>query len=131
MAGGPLRVVATAGAAVAAGMFTLSMASSVSLNVLSTVVERQRVLVPTRIHRFIGHFIIVVLRYWYCLNIHYLVCLGDLSLQKKTAPQCACCKGRGFTECRLCKGESTIDWSPLYDPVISRPCVCPTCDGNK
>lgn len=41
--GGPLRVVATAGAAVAAGMFTLSMASSVSLNVLSTVVERQRV----------------------------------------------------------------------------------------
>lgn len=92
MAGGPLRVVATAGAAVAAGMFTLSMASSVSLNVLSTVVEKRR---------------------------------------KKTAPPCACCKGRGFTECRLCKGESTIDWSPLYDPVISKPCICPTCDGNK
>jgi len=87
-----LRVVATAGAAVAAGMFTLSMASSVSLNVLSTVVEKRR---------------------------------------KKTAPPCACCKGRGFTECRLCKGESTIDWSPLFDPVINRPCICPTCDGNK
>lgn len=43
MKGGPLRVVATAGAAVAAGMFTLSMASSVSLGVLSTVVEAQRV----------------------------------------------------------------------------------------
>ncbi|KAG0626126.1 hypothetical protein M758_2G104200 [Ceratodon purpureus] len=92
MRGGPLRIVATAGAAVAAGMFTLSMASSVSLGVLSTVVERQR---------------------------------------KKTAPQCACCKGRGFTECRLCKGESTIEWSPLYDPVVPRRCLCPTCDGNK
>lgn len=45
MRGGPLRVVATAGAAVAAGMFTLSMASSVSLGVLSTVVEKQRVMV--------------------------------------------------------------------------------------
>jgi hypothetical protein len=90
--GGPLRLVATAGAVVAAGIFSLSMVSSVALSTFQTIVENKR---------------------------------------KKTAPKCKVCKGRGFTECRLCKGESTIDWSPLFDPVVMKPCVCPTCDGNK
>ncbi|CAM6027264.1 unnamed protein product [Sphagnum balticum] len=90
--GGPLRLVATAGAVVAAGIFSLSMVSSVALSTFQTIVENKR---------------------------------------KKTAPKCKVCKGRGFTECRLCRGESTIDWSPLFDPVVMKPCVCPTCDGNK
>jgi len=92
MRGGPLRLVATAGAAVTAGIFTLSMLSSVSLGAFQTVMENKR---------------------------------------KKTGAKCGCCKGRGFVECRLCKGDSTIEWSPLYDPVVTKPCVCPTCDGNK
>ncbi|KAG6554713.1 hypothetical protein Mapa_003732 [Marchantia paleacea] len=51
--------------------------------------------------------------------------------RKKTAPDCSICKGRGFTECRLCKGSSVISWSPLLDPAVIKPCLCPTCDGNK
>ena len=43
MRGGPLRVVATAGAAVTAGIFTLSMLSSVSLGAFQAVVENKRV----------------------------------------------------------------------------------------
>lgn len=44
MRGGPLRLVATAGAAVVAGVFTLSMVSSVSLRAFQFVVENKRVL---------------------------------------------------------------------------------------
>ncbi|KAL3677753.1 hypothetical protein R1sor_020709 [Riccia sorocarpa] len=51
--------------------------------------------------------------------------------RKMTAPPCRICKGRGFTECRLCKRSSVIHWSPLLDPVVKKPCLCPTCDGNK
>ncbi|KAL2613586.1 hypothetical protein R1flu_025278 [Riccia fluitans] len=51
--------------------------------------------------------------------------------RKKTARSCRICKGRGFTKCRLCKGNSVIHWSPLLDPVVKKPCLCPTCDGNK
>lgn len=43
MRGGPLRLVATAGAAVTAGIFTLSMLSSVSLGAFQTVMENKRV----------------------------------------------------------------------------------------
>ena len=43
MRGGPLRVVASAGAAVATGRFTASTVSSVSLGRLYTVVERPQV----------------------------------------------------------------------------------------
>ncbi|KAE8674692.1 putative Polyol/monosaccharide transporter 5 [Hibiscus syriacus] len=32
---------------------------------------------------------------------------------------------------RLCNGNATIKWSPLYDPIHINPCVCPTCDGNR
>ncbi|KAJ7530791.1 hypothetical protein O6H91_14G019400 [Diphasiastrum complanatum] len=51
--------------------------------------------------------------------------------RKKTAPPCGVCKGLGFVQCKLCKGKSVIDWSPLYDPVVLKPCVCPTCEGNR
>ncbi|XP_057827197.2 uncharacterized protein LOC131038693 isoform X1 [Cryptomeria japonica] len=51
--------------------------------------------------------------------------------RKKTAPPCSVCNGRGFMQCKLCGGRATIDWSPLYDPVISKLCVCPTCEGNR
>ncbi|XP_057494500.1 protein BUNDLE SHEATH DEFECTIVE 2, chloroplastic [Actinidia eriantha] len=51
--------------------------------------------------------------------------------RKKFALPCGVCKGKGFYMCKLCKGNSTIEWSPLYDPVFINPCVCPTCEGNR
>ncbi|KAL5768955.1 hypothetical protein ACOSP7_015505 [Xanthoceras sorbifolium] len=50
---------------------------------------------------------------------------------KKFALPCGVCKGKGFYICKLCKGNATIQWSPLYDPVFINPCLCPTCDGNR
>ncbi|KAF5200331.1 plastid transcriptionally active protein [Thalictrum thalictroides] len=51
--------------------------------------------------------------------------------RKKYASPCGNCRGKGFYTCKLCKGNSTIKWSPLYDPVVINPCVCPTCEGNR
>ncbi|XP_059644404.1 uncharacterized protein LOC132286154 [Cornus florida] len=51
--------------------------------------------------------------------------------RKKFALPCGICKGKGFYMCKLCKGKSTIQWSPLYDPIVINPCLCPTCDGNR
>ncbi|CAM6095555.1 unnamed protein product [Calypogeia fissa] len=51
--------------------------------------------------------------------------------KKATAPPCRVCSGKGFIPCQLCQGKSVIYWSPLYDPVVPRPCLCPTCDGNR
>jgi len=44
---------------------------------------------------------------------------------------CGACRGKGFYICKLCKGNASIHWSPLYDPVAINPCLCPTCDGNR
>lgn len=52
-------------------------------------------------------------------------------LQKKNAIPCDICRGKGFYICKLCKGNATIKWSPLYDPVFINPCLCPTCDGHR
>ncbi|KAF5945803.1 hypothetical protein HYC85_016031 [Camellia sinensis] len=51
--------------------------------------------------------------------------------QKKFALACGVCKEKGFYICKLCKGKSTIHWSPLYNPLVINPCLCPTCDGNS
>ncbi|PIA42505.1 hypothetical protein AQUCO_02000158v1 [Aquilegia coerulea] len=51
--------------------------------------------------------------------------------RKKYASPCGNCQGKGFYTCKLCKGNSTIQWSPLYDPLVINPCVCPTCEGNR
>ncbi|KAI3973984.1 hypothetical protein MKX01_030560 [Papaver californicum] len=51
--------------------------------------------------------------------------------RKKDASPCGICRGKGFYICKLCKGNSTIEWSPLYDPVVINPCLCPTCEGNR
>lgn len=51
--------------------------------------------------------------------------------RKKYASLCGVCQGKGFYTCKLCKGDSTIKWSPLYDPVVINPCLCPTCEGNR
>lgn len=47
------------------------------------------------------------------------------------AAPCGSCKGKGFYICKLCKGNATIKWSPLYDPIFINPCLCPTCEGNR
>ncbi|KNA03907.1 hypothetical protein SOVF_204670 isoform A [Spinacia oleracea] len=51
--------------------------------------------------------------------------------RKRTAKPCQGCKGKGFHICKLCKGNATIQWSPLYDPIHINPCQCPTCDGHR
>ncbi|KAG7659627.1 Heat shock protein DnaJ cysteine-rich domain superfamily [Arabidopsis suecica] len=51
--------------------------------------------------------------------------------RKKSGMVCRVCRGKGFYICKLCKGNATIKWSPLYDPVCINPCLCPTCDGHR
>ncbi|CAH8347792.1 unnamed protein product [Eruca vesicaria subsp. sativa] len=51
--------------------------------------------------------------------------------RKKSGLCCGVCRGKGFYICKLCKGNATIIWSPLYDPVCINPCLCPTCDGHR
>ncbi|KAL7134629.1 hypothetical protein ABFS83_11G040100 [Erythranthe nasuta] len=56
-----------------------------------------------------------------------------ISSIKKTkyGKSCRACKAIGYYKCKLCEGNGTIKWSPLYDPIFINPCVCPTCDGFK
>ncbi|KAM7268924.1 hypothetical protein ACFE04_011090 [Oxalis oulophora] len=51
--------------------------------------------------------------------------------QKKFAVPCGECRGKGFYICKLCNGNATIQWSPMYDPLVINPCLCPTCDGHR
>ncbi|KAJ8551177.1 hypothetical protein K7X08_000547 [Anisodus acutangulus] len=51
--------------------------------------------------------------------------------KEKFGKICSYCRGNGFYKCKVCKGNGTIRWSPLYDPVFVNPCVCPTCDGHR
>ncbi|XP_058206819.1 protein BUNDLE SHEATH DEFECTIVE 2, chloroplastic isoform X3 [Rhododendron vialii] len=51
--------------------------------------------------------------------------------RRKFALPCGVCNGIGFYICKLCKGNSTIEWSPTYDPQVINPCLCPTCDGVR
>lgn len=92
MRGSPLRLIAVAGGAIMAGVFTLSFTTSVSIQAFQAVLEFKK---------------------------------------KKTAPRCTVCKGKGLIDCRLCHGRSVIDWTPLYNPPVTSPCLCPTCDGNR
>ncbi|KAG8367460.1 hypothetical protein BUALT_Bualt16G0074400 [Buddleja alternifolia] len=55
----------------------------------------------------------------------------DIFKKKKYGRSCGTCRAIGYYTCKLCKGNGTIKWSPLYDPVFINPCVCPTCDGFK
>ncbi|CAA0806397.1 Unknown protein [Striga hermonthica] len=51
--------------------------------------------------------------------------------KKKHGKPCWACKAVGYYACKLCRGNGTLKWSPLFDPVYINPCVCPTCDGFK
>ncbi|XP_031474535.1 uncharacterized protein LOC116246807 [Nymphaea colorata] len=64
------------------------------------------------------------------LAIRALQSVSDAK-KRKIATRCEACNGSGFYPCKLCKGKSTIEWSPLFDPVVINPCLCPTCEGNK
>ncbi|KDP32367.1 hypothetical protein JCGZ_13292 [Jatropha curcas] len=55
---------------------------------------------------------------------------AELKLKANAMP-CGICRGKGFYICKLCKGNATIKWSPLYDPIAVNPCLCPTCEGNR
>uniref|UniRef100_A0A7N0THG5 Uncharacterized protein n=1 Tax=Kalanchoe fedtschenkoi TaxID=63787 RepID=A0A7N0THG5_KALFE len=51
--------------------------------------------------------------------------------ERKGGLSCLVCRGVGYRICKLCKGNSTIHWSPLCHPVAFNPCLCPTCDGHR
>ncbi|KAG4378872.1 hypothetical protein AAZX31_17G114000 [Glycine max] len=51
--------------------------------------------------------------------------------REKVALPCWVCRGKGFYICKLCNGNATISWSPMFDPIAVNPCVCPTCEGNR
>ncbi|XVE98287.1 hypothetical protein REPUB_Repub03eG0092400 [Reevesia pubescens] len=70
------------------------------------------------------------------LNLTTIVAVGALrslaeKKRKRLALACGVCNRKGFYICKLCNGNATIKWSPLYDPIHINPCVCPTCDGNR
>ncbi|ONH98267.1 hypothetical protein PRUPE_7G238900 [Prunus persica] len=72
---------------------------------------------------------------FFTLNLASTATIGALRLateskRRKIALPCGVCRGKGFYICKLCKGNNTIEWSPLYDPIAINPCLCPTCDGN-
>ena len=71
------------------------------------------------------------LHYFFVSSFGSPIFLVAVLVQRKVAPPCALCRGKGFVMCKLCKGNATIYWSPLYDPVAINPCLCPTCDGNR
>ncbi|KAL2929509.1 3-oxoacyl-[acyl-carrier-protein] synthase 3 [Bienertia sinuspersici] len=51
--------------------------------------------------------------------------------RKSLAKPCHVCKEKGFYICKICKGNASIQWSPLYDPIHINPCQCPICDGHR
>ncbi|KAI3714784.1 hypothetical protein L6452_21744 [Arctium lappa] len=66
------------------------------------------------------------------LTLHKKDQIGSSSsMKKKNASSCDVCREKGFYICKLCNGNGTIEWSPLYDPVFINPCLCPTCDGHR
>ncbi|GAB4832891.1 hypothetical protein Ancab_006909 [Ancistrocladus abbreviatus] len=87
----PFRVLVAAGATIVGGTLALSLAASVTVNVIRSATEAKR---------------------------------------RKLAKPCQPCRGKGFYACKLCNRKTTIEWSPLYDPIAINPCLCPTCDGH-
>ncbi|KAL6221736.1 hypothetical protein ACLB2K_002787 [Fragaria x ananassa] len=84
----------------------------------------------------VGKAAAVIFAGFLTLNLASTATIGAIrvaveSKRKKTALPCGVCKGKGFYICKLCQGNATIQWSPLYDPVAINPCLCPTCDGNR
>ncbi|KAL4277775.1 hypothetical protein GQ457_03G045970 [Hibiscus cannabinus] len=86
--------------------------------------------------RVLGKGAAIVFGGFLTLNLAATVAIGAFRSvaerkRKKFALPCGICKGKGFYLCKLCNGNATIKWSPLYDPIHINPCVCPTCDGNR
>ncbi|XP_030517726.1 uncharacterized protein LOC115731224 isoform X2 [Rhodamnia argentea] len=92
-------------------------------------------MIPKQLRSF-GVGAAVILGGFVSLNVVSSITIGMLrsvaeTKRKKSALPCMVCKGKGFYICKLCKGNATIQWSPLHDPIVINPCVCPTCDGNR
>ena len=78
----------------------------------------------------------VVLGGFVIVNVVSMAALGAFRFtldekRKKSGLFCQVCRGKGFYICKLCKGNATISWSPLYDPVCINPVLYPTCDGHR
>lgn len=105
------------------GFVTLNVASTITLGALRAASEAKRVKA-----RSTSSLQSYFLPFFFCMLDFYFY---FVYLQKKFAMPCGVCKGKGFYICKLCKGNATIEWSPLYDPVFINPCLCPTCEGNR
>lgn len=86
--------------------------------------------------RFLRNSVLVVLGGFVTINVVSAAAIGAFRLateekRKKRGSACVACRGKGFYICKVCKGNATIEWSPLYDPVCINPCLCPTCDGHR
>jgi hypothetical protein len=68
---------------------------------------------------------------WHFRELIKLWCLYPTQLQMRTAPQSFGCRDPGFSDCRLCKGESRSDWVPLCDPVRTTPHVFSPYNTNR
>ncbi|XP_018512358.1 uncharacterized protein LOC103852932 [Brassica rapa] len=75
----------------------------------------------------------IVLGGFVIINVVSTAALGAFrfTVDEKRKKSGLCCRGKGFYICKLCKGNASIKWSPLYDPVCINPCLCPTCDGHR
>ncbi|KAH0919278.1 hypothetical protein HID58_026938 [Brassica napus] len=86
--------------------------------------------------RFLINSVLVALGGFMTINVVSAAAFGAFRLateekRKKSGLPCGACRGKGFYICKVCKGDATIKWSPLYDPVCINPCLCPTCDGHR
>ena len=122
----PLRAFGAAAGFLVGGFLSLTMGTAVAYEILRKREENKRVIYPkpfsSLIHSISVSFVFILFLF---------VPLNRFSLQGKFAPPCGACKGKGFHPCKLCRGSSTISWSPIYDPLAINPCLCPTCDGKK
>lgn len=119
----PARVLLTGASLILGGVLTLNIISSATIGALRFATESKRV--SEKMQKF-SHsssfspslFLFNRFLFW-------------VFVQRSVAVPCRVCRGKGFYICKLCKGNSIIQWSPLFDPVAINPCLCPTCDGNR
>ncbi|KAL5975276.1 hypothetical protein ACLOJK_031955 [Asimina triloba] len=91
----PLRVLGTAAAVAFGGMFSLSLASSVTIRIIQAATEAKRKKVA--------------------LHVSQAYAFVFALLQKKVALPCSVCKGKGFYICKLCNGKTSIECSFYED----------------
>ncbi|KAJ9538961.1 hypothetical protein OSB04_031694 [Centaurea solstitialis] len=114
-----VRTLAKGAAVTLGGIFSITIISSTAISLLHK-----------RILQFRGNYL---RKERFNLKIWVQGEIGSSSSMKKKngSSSCDVCREKGFYICKLCNGNGTIEWSPLYDPLFINPCLCPTCDGHR